>query len=135
MNQTSHSSIMVNRDEEHLKLLGLFHLIIAGLNALAIIIFVLVPLLMGPSFFSAVQIPPVPPEKLIFGLLLGILIVAVYAFNGWSLRNKKYRISCMILSCIECITNLPYGMILGLSAIFVLRRESTAELFKRATEA
>jgi hypothetical protein len=40
----------------------------------------------------------------------------------------------MILSCIECITNLPYGMILGLSAIMVLRRESAAELFKRATE-
>jgi amino acid transporter len=131
MDQISQPSALVNRDEEHLRLLGNYHLLMAGLTMVALVLFTLLPLLMGPAFFAFLRLPPNPPEKLMFGLLVLGIVSAVYAFNGWSLRNKQHRISCIILSCIECLTSLPYGMIMGISAILVLRRESVRELFKR----
>lgn len=131
MTQTSHTSISVNRDEEHLQLLGFYHLLMAGLTTLALVLFTLLPLLIGPSFFKFLGLPPNPPEKLMIGLLFLGLVSAVYAFNGWSLRKKQHYISCIILSCVECLTNVPYGLIMGISAILVLRRESVKELFNK----
>lgn len=133
MDQISPTSALVNRDEEHLRLLSNYHLLMAGLTLLALVLFTLLPLLVGPAFFAYLRVPPSPPEKLMFGLLSLGIVSAIYAFNGWSLRNKQHRLSCIILSCIECLTNLPYGMILGISAILVLRRESVRELFKKQT--
>jgi hypothetical protein len=130
MNQISHTSALINRDEEHLRLLGNYHLLMAGLTALVLVLFTLLPLLVGPAFFTFLGLPPSPPEKLVFSLLLLGIISAIYGFNGWSLRNRQHRVSCIILSCIECLTSLPYGMIMGISAILVLRRESVRELFR-----
>lgn len=128
---TSHNSQMVNRDEEHLRLLGIFHLLIAGINTALLVIFVLLPLLVGPRWLHVLKMSHASPEKLMKGLIVGILITAVYTFNGLSLKKKQHYISCIILSCIECLTNIPYGLIMGVSAILVLRRESVRELFKK----
>jgi hypothetical protein len=125
--------IMVDRDEEHLRLLGNYHLLIAGINAVGLLLFVILPLLLGPSFYAALGMPMPDSEgamqqRLLAGLFIGGLMTLVYAMNGLSLKGKRNRISCMILSVVECL-NIPMGMILGISAILVLRRESVKTLF------
>lgn len=131
MNPLSHTSVLVNKDEEHLRLLGIYHLLMAALNTVGLVLFTLLPLLIGPSYFTMMQLPPSPPERLMLGLFFLGLISAVYAFNGWSLKHKRHWLSCVILSCIECLTSLPLGMILGVSAVLVLRRPSVRELFRQ----
>lgn len=127
---------MVNRDEEHLKLLGLYHFVVAGFNLLALILFVIVPLLMGPAYMQSLTgtLPPggaaAVQQQLIGGLIVGGLLTFILAMNGWSLRRHENWMSCIIMSCIQCLS-IPLGMILGISAILVLRRPSVKELFRQ----
>lgn len=138
---TTHlQQVMVDRDEEHLKLLGIYHFVVAGLLLLTVIMFVIVPLLVGPGNLGA-QLPPggvaAVQQQLIIGLIVGGLLTFVFAMNGWSLRRHENLITCMILSCLECLTIVlgfslgGFGLILGISAVLVLRRPSVKELFKR----
>lgn len=129
-------SIMVNRDEEHLNLLAQYHLVVAAISALVLLVFVLLPLLLGPGYLAALHIN-LPAEgrpgmqmRLVSGLLVGGTATAIFALNGWSLKKRQYYICSMILSCIECLS-IPLGMILGVSAILVLRRESVRAMFHR----
>lgn len=125
-------SMMVDRDDEHLRLLGLYHLIVAGINVLGLVVFIILPLLMGPSYLAAMGAQVGSAEdlqrKLMVGLILGGLMTFLYAMNGISLRGKRNRISCIIMSVVECL-NFPLGMLLGISAIVVLRRESVKAKF------
>lgn len=135
-----HSDRMfVDRDEEHLRLLGLYHFIVSGLCFLAVVIFVIVPLLIGPGNLGV----PLPPggaaalqKQLVGGLLIGGLLTFIFAMNGWSLRRHENLITCMILSCIECLSIVlgftlgGFGLILGISAVLVLRRPSARALFQ-----
>jgi hypothetical protein len=132
--------ILINRDEEHLRLLGLYHLVVAGINAVVLLVFFIVPLLLGPGFLSGMNVP-VPPggkaalqEHLIKGMLVMGLVTLILALNGWSIQKRQHYISCLILSCIECLS-VPVGMILGVSSILVLRRESVREMFRQAVPA
>jgi hypothetical protein len=125
---------MVNRDEEHLNLLALYHWVVAAIMALILFVFVLLPLVLGPGYLAALHVA-VPAGgkqamqlRLISGLLVGGMATLVFALNGWSLKKRQYYICCIILSCIECLS-IPLGMILGVSAILVLRRESVKAMF------
>jgi hypothetical protein len=127
--------IMVNRDEEHLKLLAIYHFVVAGFTMLALIGFVIIPLVLGPAALKLGVSAPVREtsemqRQLLGGLLLGGLLSFVLAMNGWSLKKREYWVSCIILSCIECLS-IPVGLILGVSAILVLRRDSVKALFKQ----
>lgn len=132
-------SVMVNRDEEHLDLLAQYHWVVAILSAVVLIVFVLLPLVLGPGYLEALHIAM--PEggrqamqlRLVSGLLVGGMATLVFALNGWSLKKRHYYISCLILSCIECLS-IPLGMILGVSAILVLRRESVKAMFHQSAK-
>lgn len=124
---------LVNRDEEHLKLLAFYHFLFAGINTLFLVVFVILPLVMGPGAYGPMHFPGGPGpldmrQRLLGGLLIGGLMILVFAMNGWSLKNRQNRISSMILSCVECLS-LPWGMVLGISTLMVLKRESVKALF------
>ncbi len=127
---------LVDRDEEHLRLLSVFHWVAAGFNLLVVVLLVLVPLLWGADYYASlkIQLPPggmaAMSRRLMEALVAGSLQTLVYALNGWSIRQHQFRISCMILSVVECLS-LPLGLILGVSAILVLRRDSVKALFTR----
>lgn len=129
--------VMVDRDVEHLRLLGIFHFVVGGFNLLVLVFFVLAPLLMGPSYYSTLGIPlpsgglMAMQERLVAALIIGGLQTLIYGLNGWSLKNHHNRISCIIMSVIECVS-IPIGLILGVSAILVLRRDTVKDLFERA---
>ena len=136
MSQQAMPHQMVDRDEEHLRLLGNYHLLVAGLNALGLLFFVLLPLILGPAYINAIggdigNPPELLQRRLLATLIIGGILTFIYAMNGISLKNKRNRISIFMMSVLECL-NFPLGMILGISTILVMRRESVKALFSAA---
>ncbi len=125
---------LVDRNLEHLRLLAIYHLIIAAAVVLLGIFLYGLPLVMGaalPLVFPGLPTwsPGVSRIQLGASLLVILVQVAVLGLNGWCLRNRKHWLSCVILSCIECLCALPLGLLLGISAVLVLRRESVKTIF------
>jgi len=134
----------MNRDEEHLQLLAIFHYDVAGLAAL----FSLFPLLyttVGAIFILAARHgtakpgEDLPPEFLgwIFAalgsllFLMGIAMAICILIAGRSLALRKRYSFALVMSCIECLF-IPFGTILGVFTIVVLSRESVKALFSTA---
>jgi len=134
----------MNRDEEHLQLLAIFHYVVAGLGAL----FCFFPLLysvLGGFLLYAANHPGTgnqepPPAVLgwvfiVLGALLflaGVTMAICILIAGRSLALRKNYSFAMVIACIECLF-IPFGTILGVFTIVVLSRESARELFSTAT--
>ena len=135
----------MNQDEEHLRLLAIFHYVVAGLAAL----FSFFPLLyttVGAIFiFAARHGTPKPGEELppeflgwifvVLGLLLfllGIAMAICILIAGRSLSSHKHYTFALVIACIECLF-IPFGTILGVFTIIVLSRQSVRGLFSTAT--
>jgi hypothetical protein len=135
----------MNQDKEHVRLLAIFHYVVAGLAAL----FSFFPLLyttVGAIFiFVARHGTPKPGEELppeflgwIFvalGLLLflvGIAMAICIFIAGRSLSRHKHYTFALVIACIECLF-IPFGTILGVFTIVVLSRQSVRGLFSTAT--
>jgi hypothetical protein len=135
----------MNRDEEHLQLLAIFHYVVAGLAAL----FSFFPLLyttVGAIFIFAARHgtakpgEDLPPEFLgwIFAVLgsllflIGIAMAICILIAGRSLALRKGYSFALVMACIECLF-VPFGTILGVFTIVVLSRESVRGLFSTAS--
>jgi hypothetical protein len=135
----------MNRDEEHLQLLAIFHYVVAGLAAL----FSFFPLLyttVGAIFIFAARHgtakpgEDLPPEFLgwIFAVLgsllflIGIAMAICILVAGRSLALRKGYSFALVMACIECLF-VPFGTILGVFTIVVLSRESVRGLFSTAS--
>ena len=135
----------MNRDKEHLRLLAIFHYVVAGLAAL----FSFFPLLyttVGTIFIFAARHgtakpgEELPPEFLgwIFAVLgallflIGIAMAICILIAGRSLALRKRYSFAFVMACIECLF-IPFGTILGVFTIVVLSRESVKRLFSTAT--
>jgi hypothetical protein len=137
----------MNGDEEHLRLLAIFHYVVAGLAAL----FSIFPLLyttLGAIFIFAARhsaaAGPKPGEELppeflgwifaVVGLLLFLLGIATaicILIAGQCLSRRKHYTFALIMGCIECLF-IPFGTILGVFTIIALSRESMRTLFSTA---
>jgi hypothetical protein len=135
----------MNQDEEHLRLLAIFHYVVAGLAAL----FSFFPLLyttVGAIFiFVARHGTPKPGEELppeflgwffvVLGLLLfllGIAMAICILIVGRCLSRHKHYTFVLVMACIECLF-IPFGTILGVFTIVVLSRQSVRGLFSTPT--
>jgi hypothetical protein len=134
----------MNQDKEHLRLLAIFHYVVAGLAAL----FSFFPLLyttVGAIFiFAARHGTPKPGEEpppefigWIFAIvgsllfLLGVAIAICILIAGRSLAKRTRYWFALVVACIECLF-IPFGTILGVFTIVVLSRESVKALFSTA---
>jgi hypothetical protein len=134
----------MNQDNEHLRLLAIFHYVVGGLAAL----FSFFPLLyttVGAVFIFAARHgtakpgEDLPPEFLgwIFAVLgsllflIGIAMAICILIAGRSLALRKRYSFALVMACIECLF-VPFGTILGVFTIVVLSRESVRGLFRTA---
>ena len=137
----------MNRDEDHLRLLSIFHYIVAGLAVL----FAFLPLLyagMGALFIWAAQHPnpkqtgEPPPEFLgwifiglgCFFFVLGLVMVVCILIAGRALAKRRHYLFAFVIACIECLF-MPFGTILGVFTLVVLSRESVKNLFAPSARA
>ena len=128
------------QDAEYLKLLTIFHYVVAGMMALwgsFPIIHFLVGLALLFGKFEERQ-PDGPPVE-IFGLLFAVVSGAMITL-GWSLalctliagRNlarRQHYMFCLVMAGIMAVTCMPMGTILGTLTIIVLLRPSVKEAF------
>jgi hypothetical protein len=134
----------MNQDEDHLRLLAIFHYIVAGLAAL----FSFFPLLyagMGGFFIWAAQHPSrmqtgEPPPPFLgwifiavgsFCFFLGLVMAICILLAGRALARRTRYTLAFVIACLECLF-MPFGTILGVFTLVVLSRQSVKQLF--ATE-
>jgi hypothetical protein len=131
--------INMTQDEEHLRLLSIFHYIvgaISGLSALLPIFYLLFGLIFV-YFPERISDRGAPPPALfgwlfiIFGAIctvVGLLLAGSIIATGRFLYNRKQYHFCLIIAGLQCAF-FPFGTVLGVFTIIVLVRESVKQLF------
>ncbi len=129
----------MTEDERHLKLLSIFHYVVAGLAGL----FACIPILhlaIGIAFIVAphkfTDDGELPPAWFgwIFVILASTLIAVGWVFAGFVfavgrfLAKRKDYMFCLVVACIECMF-MPFGTVLGVLTILTLTRDSVKQLF------
>lgn len=131
----------MKQDEEHLRLLSIFHYVVAGLAAL----FALFPIfhlifgifmILAPQKFGGhgQEQPPLALMGWFFVIFasmfitLGWTIAALILTTGRFLARRRHYTFCLVMAGMECLF-MPFGTVLGVFTILVLVRESVKPLF------
>jgi hypothetical protein len=127
-------------DDDHLRLLSIFHYVVGGLIALFgcfPIIHVTVGLFLIFSPDTMKDNKGELPSAL-FGLLFvlaGVTIIAMFwtfagclIVSGHFLSQRKHYLFCLVMAAIACMCS-PFGTVLGVFTIIVLMRESVKQAF------
>jgi hypothetical protein len=131
----------MNQDAEHLRLLTIFHYVLAALVAL-VACFPIIHLLVGiglaggamashgdgavPGAFVGVFFAAVA----LFMILVGWAVAVAMALTGRNLAKRQGYIFCLVVAAVEC-TFMPIGTALGVFTIIVLLRPSVKVLFEQ----
>lgn len=134
----------MSQDEEHLRLLSIFHYVVgclAGLFALFPIIHLVIGIafVLSPENMRGQEGQP-PPEWLgwIFILFASVFITLGWVFAGFVLTagrflsKRKHYTFCLVMGGVDCIF-MPFGTVLGVFTILVLMRESVRERFEKTS--
>jgi hypothetical protein len=129
----------MNDDLQHLKLLSIFHYIVAGMMGL-IGCFPIIHLVLGIALLSG-AIPnkgnsPVP-DSAIGGIFVAFASAMIVTF--WSLavclllaasylREHRRYMFCLVTAAVACMF-MPFGTVLGVFTIVVLMRPTVKQLF------
>ncbi len=129
-------------DEEHLRLLSIFHFILGGLSALAFCI-PLIHLTLGIALVTGIipsgQKGEEVPQQVVGWFFIGCASLAIVL--GWSysismviagrrLRQHRTYTFCITMAALSC-ASVPFGTCLGVFTILVLARPSVKQLFEK----
>jgi len=129
----------MTQDDEHLRLLSIFHYVVGGMTAL----FALLPLihlglgllmLLAPGGFgTGGEMPPafVAWFFIIIGgacILFGQCLAGSMIAAGRCLARRRHYLFCLVVAGFECIV-MPFGTVLGVFTIIVLSREPVKQQF------
>jgi hypothetical protein len=135
----SEGSIKMNQDEEHLKLLSIFHYVAGGITGIIAcfpimhLFMGLVVLVAGLGEASVDEKFPVLLISLMFILIPGFIILCGWSLavcliiTGSFLAQRKHYTFCFVVACISCLL-MPYGTVLGVFTIIVLMRPTVKQL-------
>jgi len=126
------------QDEDHLRLLSIFHYIVGGLAAF----FSFFPLLYGGLGLLILHAPAQPqqgqPPPAIVGwifialgcffFLAGETLATCIALSGRFIARRRHYWFAFVTACVQCLF-FPFGIILGVFTIIVLSRSSVKQLF------
>jgi hypothetical protein len=129
----------MNQDAEHVRLLSIFHYVVAGLAAF-FSFFPLLYTMIGAIFIFAARHgtakpgEDLPPEFLgwIFAVLgsllflIGIAMAICILIAGRSLALRKRYLFVLVMACIECLF-IPFGTILGVFRLLRFRANRSGD--------
>ena len=128
----------MNEDEQHLRLLSIFHYVVAGLIGL-FALFPVIHLVMGVALMTG-RFAADGDESgtrlvgtffVIFAavwIVAGLTLAVMLAVAGSNLgRHQRYTF-CLVTAGVSCIF-MPFGTVLGVFTIIVLMRDSVKRLF------
>lgn len=131
---------MVDRDQEHLRLLKIGYYVLAGMTGF-FSLFALLYAGMGGLLASGVLAKSANTKDdprvvgLIFlglglaFLILGLTMAALYFVAGRSLGQHRRRTFCVVMAGISCFF-IPWGTVIGVCTILVLIRPEVKNLFE-----
>lgn len=133
---------LTREDEDQLRLLSIFHYVVAGLMAL----FSMLPLLhfaigaaivFAPESLGNTSKGGPPPD--FFGwffmafagafIALGLTIATCIALSGRFIARRRHYLFCLVVAGVATVMCMPFGTILGIFTIIVLMRASVKEAF------
>ncbi|PKV13856.1 hypothetical protein [Xanthomonas prunicola] len=130
-------------DLQHLKLLSIFHYVLAGITAL-FSLFPLIHLAMGiaiitghlPMDTANPDAPPLDPRWVgwlfvIFSagfICCGLALAGFMAYAGRCIAQRKRHLLCLIVAGISC-SFMPFGTVLGVFTLVTLLRPQVKALF------
>jgi hypothetical protein len=134
-------SALTEQDRDHLRLLSIFHFVVAGATALfsslfLIHFFVGMGALLRPDAFGPK--PPPPIFGLVFAVMGGGVVLAGWAlaaglaFAGLYLRRQVHYMFCLVVAALATVCCQPLGTVLGVLTIIVLMRPSVKAAFHTA---
>ena len=129
------------RDAEHLKLLSIFHFILAALGLFGIAFLALHLVLMSaiftnPEMWKNNKSGP-PPEIFLKLMLGGYAFGAVVILTGGVLNllsglfilKRRRRMFSIIVGGLNCL-HVPFGTLLGVFTILILSRDSVRKIYE-----
>jgi hypothetical protein len=128
-----------NQDFDHLRLLSIFHYVVAGIMGLCSLIpliHVAIGIAIISGKFDEFANGAGPPVLFgwffiiipLIGIVCGIAMSVLVAIAGKQLGRHKGHTFCIVVAAIECMF-MPIGTVLGVFTIIVLIRPSVKELF------
>jgi len=129
------------RDAEHLKLLSIFHFILAALGLLGIAFLALHFVLMSAIFTKPEMwknSKSGPPPEILFKLMLGgyafgVVVILTGGFlnllSGLFIRKRRHRMFSIIIGGLNCL-HVPFGTLLGVFTILILSRDSVRKIYE-----
>jgi hypothetical protein len=129
----------VDRDQEHLHLLAIFHYIVAALLAVFgcfPIVHLVVGLKMMGEFADSSPMP-ISDIGMLFVAIAVVMIAAHWVaamliyLSANRIRQRRALGFCTVVAAITCIF-MPLGTVLGIFTIIVLQRRSVRAMFRRA---
>ena len=129
------------RDNEHLRLLSIFHFVIGGLALLVLPLLVMhfvffITVIANAEAWPEGKAPPIPHGMIglmiAMYLVIGLITLALGGINilsGWFLRRKTHRVFSFVVAGLDCL-QVPYGTILGVFTILVLTRPSVQRIYE-----
>ncbi|MEZ5978495.1 MAG: hypothetical protein R3F34_09775 [Planctomycetota bacterium] len=128
-------------DREHLRLLSIFHYVLAGITGVGAL-FPVIHLAVGIAILAG-ALPETagedPPEFVgwLFVAFAGVFIVVGLAMAyalfvaGRKLGRIRGRTYCLVVAAISCVI-VPLGTVLGVFTLVVLGRPSVQDLFRES---
>lgn len=123
-------------DLEHLRLLAVFHFVVAGFAAL-FALFPLIHLLMGLGLMTG-AFAGEEPQAAFAGcffvgfagtfILAGLAMAGCLVAAGRFLQQQQRYMFCLVVAAVSCAF-APFGTVLGVFTIVVLMRTSVRKLF------
>lgn len=131
---------MTPQDAEHLRLLAIFHKVVAGLGVL-FSLFPAIHLAIGLGIVSG-RIPHQEGDAAWVGwffvafaatwIITGLTLSACLFQAGRYLQQRRHYTFCLVMAALACML-APFGTVLGVFTIIVLMRESVRVAFGQPT--
>lgn len=122
--------------QQHIRLLSVFHYIVAGLAAL----FALLPLIhlaVGIGLVSG-RLGEAEPDATLVGwafvavsavfIVSGLVLAGFIAYAGRCLQRRRRHTLCLAVAGLECML-MPFGTVLGVFTLIVLMKPQVKPLF------
>lgn len=126
---------LIDRDQEHLRLLMWAYYLLAGTIGFAIVLSI--PFIMLGGMFLSTGVP-VRGDPMAGPILLGIGLVVLLVgglatlltyLAGRYIRDRRNRVYCLVLASLWCL-QIPWGTAVGICTFSVLNRPSVKALFE-----
>jgi len=124
-------------DDSQLRLLSIFHYVVAGLTALGSL-FPVIHLVLGIAMLGGLADGADRAADRLFGLVfiavalllivLGMAMAAALAWAGRNLARRRRHTACLVVAGLACML-VPFGTVLGVFTLVVLCRPAVKAQF------